>query len=52
MYAIVMTDKGHTVVDDNGRHVFWSRSLSEARFVLAWAQKEEKLGRAAEWSDV
>lgn len=52
MYEIILTDKGHTVVDGNGRHVFWSRSLSEARFVLVWAEKESKLGRPAEWSDV
>lgn len=52
MYEITMTDKGYTVVDDQGRHVFWSRSKSEASFVLEWARKQAKMDRPMEWSDM
>lgn len=52
MHTITLTEKGHTVVDGDGRPVFWSRSLSEARFVLEWSRRQSELDRPVEWSDI
>jgi len=51
MYTITERDGAFLVLDDGGRIVFRSPSLSESRFVLSWAERQAAYGDA-DWRTV